>query len=39
MTGATTSWPEACNKSLAEMDPEVHDIIEKEKAGRSKPWG
>ena len=26
------SWPEACNKSLAEMDPEMADIIEHEKA-------
>ena len=26
------TWPEACNKSLAEMDPEIAEIIEKEKA-------
>jgi len=26
------TWPEACNKSLAEMDPEINEIIEKEKA-------
>merc|ERR1712230_15638 len=29
------SWPEACNKSLAEMDPEMADIIEREK---SRQW-
>ena len=26
------TWPEACNASLKEMDPEVYEIIEKEKA-------
>jgi glycine hydroxymethyltransferase len=29
---AHVTWPEACNKSLAEMDPEIAEIIEKEKA-------
>merc|ERR1712216_875188 len=29
---AHVTWPEACNKSLAEMDPEMADIIEHEKA-------
>ena len=32
---AHVTWPEACNTSLAEMDPEVNEIIEKEK---SRQW-
>jgi len=32
---AHVTWPEACNKSLAEMDPEVNEIVEKEK---SRQW-
>jgi glycine hydroxymethyltransferase len=28
---AHVTWPEACNKPLSEMDPEIHEIIEKEK--------
>merc|ERR1712216_389066 len=32
---AHVTWPEACNKSLAEMDPEMADIIEREK---SRQW-
>ena len=29
---AHVTWPEACNKSLAEMDPEMAEIVEREKA-------
>ena len=29
---AHVTWPEACNKTLAEMDPEIADIVEREKA-------
>ena len=29
---AHVTWPEACNKSLAEMDPEIAEIVEREKA-------
>jgi glycine hydroxymethyltransferase len=34
-----SQWPKVLNKPLAEVDPELHDIIEKEKNRQYKVGG